>query len=127
MKEYMSNEEFAQCNTTGNKEYNYISEELDCKGIKDINARIQYVKENHSSQEYLFFVLRELDDKIIFNYHDVPEKYEFTIDQVDGLLRSYLFATEYLQAKLPEHFYNYIKSKSGTFFSSLEKQLRKSK
>lgn len=127
MKEYMSNEEFVQCKTTGNEEYNYISEELDCKGIKDIYRRIQYVKENYSGQEYLFFVLRELDDKIIFNFHNVPEKYEFTISQVDGLLRSYLFATEYLQAKLPEHMYDYIKSKSETFFSSLEKQLRKSK
>lgn len=127
MKDYMTDEEFSKCNTTGDREFNYISEELDSKGIKDIYRRIQYVKENYRGQEYLFFVLKELDDKILLNYHDVPEEYVFTLAQVDGLLRSYLFATEYLQARLPEHMYGYIKSRSGTFLASLEEQLRKSK
>lgn len=127
MKDYMTDEEFCKCSTVGYREFDYISKELDNKGIKDISKRIQYVKKNYGGQEYLFFVLKELDDKILLNYHDVPEKYEFTLEQVDGILRSYLFATEHLQARLPEHMYDYIKSKSGTFFTSLENQLRESK
>ena len=35
---------------------------------------------------------------------------------------SYLFATTYMQEGLPEHVYNYIKTKSNTFFRELIEQ-----
>lgn len=129
MKEYkyMTNEEFCEYDTIGDREFDYISKELDNKGIKDICEKIQYVKENYSGQEYLFFVLKELDDKILLDYNNIPEGYEFTLSEVDGLLRAFLFSTRYLQNKLPGHMYDYINSKLETFLNSLEKQLRKNK
>ena len=58
---------------------------------------------------------------------NIPEGYEFTLSEVDGLLRAFLFSTRYLQNKLPGHMYDYINSKLETFLNSLEKQLRKNK
>lgn len=124
MNKYMSDEEFRKCNSVDRRKISNIYEELDNKGINDISERIDYVKKNYEGQIYLNFMLEELDNKILMNYHTVPEEYSFSLGAVDGLLRSYLFASEYMQEGLPEHAYDYIKSKSGTFVNELENQLK---
>lgn len=124
MSKYMSDEEFSNCSSIDNREIYYISEELRNKGIKDIAKRIEYVKENYGGKEYLYFMLKELDDKMLKNYNKVPEEYLFSKSAIDGLLRSYLFVSKYMQDKLPEHAYNYIKGKSNNFVNELETQLK---
>ena len=53
------------------------------------------------------------------NYHDVPEEYSLSLGAVDGMLRAFLFTSKYMQDRLPEHAYNYIKSKSISFKYSI--------
>lgn len=124
MTRYMSDKEFSTCSIINDREIYDIRAILESKEITYLNERIDYVKENYSGRIFLSFMLRELDDKILKNYHDVPEKYSLSIGAIDGILRAFLFASEYMQDRLPEHAYNYIKSKSSTFVYELEQQLK---
>ena len=72
----------------------------------------------------MYYALKELDDVILKNYHEIPEKITFTKDAVDGILRSYLFAISLLTPNLPEHAHNYLISKSSSFFSQLLKDYK---
>lgn len=124
MSKYMSDEEFSSSNIISDREIYDINDVLDKKGIINLSKRINYVKENYSGKTYLYFMLKELDDKLLMNYHDVPEEYSLSLGAVDGILRAFLFASEYMQDRLPEHAYNYIKSKSSTFVDELKQQLK---
>lgn len=124
MKKYMSNEEFSSCHTIDYRDFNEINEELERKNIHDLSSKIEYVKENYDGQRYMYFVLRELNDVILTNYHEVNEEYRFSKDAIDRILRAFSFATMYMQDGLPEHAYDYIKSKSSVFFHELLHQYK---
>ena len=124
MSKYMSDEEFSRSNIISNKEIHNISDILDEQGIKNLYERIEYVKKNYDGKIYLYYMLKELDEKISMNYNDAPEEYSLSVESIDGILRAFLFASEYMQDRLPEHAYNYIKSKSSTFIYELEQQLK---
>ncbi len=70
----------------------------------------------------MHYVLKELNNVILRNYREVNGEYTFSKSAVDGLLRSYLFATTYMIEGLPEHAYNYIETKSNKFFRELMEQ-----
>lgn len=120
----MSDEEFSRSSIIINKEISDINDILDEKGIENLDERIDYVKKNYGGKIYLYFMLQELDDKLLMNYHDVPEEYSLSLGAVDGMLRAFLFTSKYMQDRLPEHAYNYIKSKSSSFIYELEQQLK---
>ena len=122
MPNYMSNEEFCNCHTINHRDLHEIEKELEIKNISDLLGKINYVKENYDGQMQMHYVLKELNDVILMNYHEVNDEYTFSKSAVDGLLRSYLFATTYMIEGLPEHVYNYIKTKSNTFFRELIEQ-----
>lgn len=124
MSKYMSDEEFSRSSIIINKEISDINDILDEKGIENLDERIDYVKKNYGGKIYLYFMLQELDDKLLMNYHDVPEEYSLSLGAVDGMLRAFLFTSKYMQDRLPEHAYNYIKSKSSSFIYELEQQLK---
>lgn len=124
MKKYMSNEEFCNCHTIDHRDLYKIDDELERKNIRDMESKIKYVRENYGGQIYMNFVLRELDDIISMNYHQVNDEYTFSKCAVDGLLRSYLFATQYMQEGLPEHAYDYIKGKANSFINELLEQYK---
>lgn len=124
MSKYMSDEEFRSSNIINYREIYDIRDILESKGITNLSERIDYVKENYSGHIFITFMLKELDDKLLMNYHELPEEYSLSLGAVDGILRAFLFASEYMQDRLPEHAYNYIKSKSSTFVYELEQQLK---
>ncbi|EHK2347763.1 hypothetical protein LI058_05215 [Clostridium perfringens] len=127
MGKYMSDDEFIKASIINDREIYYIDETLKQKGITDLSRRIDYVKENYNGSIFLWFMLKELDDKILMNYQVIPEEYLLSKDAIDGILRAFLFASNYMQKGIPEHAYNYIKSKSSTFVYELEKQLNGTK
>ena len=122
MPNYMSNEEFCNCHTIDHRDLYEIEKELEIKNISDLLGKINYVKENYGGQMQMHYVLKELNDVILRNYREVNDEYTFSKSAVDGLLRSYLFATTYMIEGLPEHAYNYIETKSNTFFRELIEQ-----
>ena len=124
MNSYMSNEEFCNCHTIDHRDIYKINDELETKKISDMHSKLKYVKEYFGGQIYMNFTLKELDDVILKNYHLVNDEYVFSKDAVDGLLRSYLFATQYMQEGLPEHVYDYIKGKAGSFVYELLEQYK---
>lgn len=124
MSKYMSDEEFRSSNIINYREIYDIRDILESKCITNLSERIDYVKENYSGHIFITFMLKELDDKLLMNYHELPEEYSLSLGAVDGILRAFLFASEYMQDRLPEHAYNYIKSKSSTFVYELEQQLK---
>ncbi len=119
---YMSNEEFYNCHTIDHRELYEIEKELECQNISDLLGKIKHVKENYRGQMQMHYMLQELNNVILSNFHEVNDEYMFSKSAVDGLLRSYLFAIRYMQEGLPEHVYDYIKGKSGTFFRELMEQ-----
>ncbi len=118
----MSNEEFCNCHTIDNRDLYEIEKELESNNISDLLGKMKHVEENYGGQMQLHYILRGLNDVILMNYHEANEEYTFSKSAVDGLLRSYLFATTYMQGGLPEHAYDYIKTKSNTFFRELMEQ-----
>ncbi len=118
----MSNEEFCNCHTIDHRDLYEIEKELEIKNISDLLGKINYVKENYGGQMQMHYVLKELNDVILRNYREVNDEYTFSKSAVDGLLRSYLFATTYMIEGLPEHAYNYIETKSNKFFRELMEQ-----
>lgn len=124
MKNFMTDEEFSKANSIIPKEINKIYEDLEQNNIVDIENRINYVYENYEGHLYINFLWKELDDMILRNYHNMREEFTFTKSAVDGLLRAFYFATEYMQPRLPEHVYNYIKNKSSLFSEQLVNQYK---
>ncbi|MCE9654721.1 hypothetical protein LPC13_05455 [Clostridium celatum] len=124
MSKYMSDEEFSSSNIISYREISDIRDVLESKGITNLTERIDYVKENYSEKTYVYFMLEELDNKILMNYREAPEECSLSIGAIDGILRAFLFASKYMQDRLPEHAYKYIISKSSTFVYELEEQLK---
>ena len=118
----MSNEEFCNCHTIDHRDLYEIEKELEIKNISDLLGKINYVKENYGGQMQMHYVLKELNDVLLRNYREVNDEYTFSKSAIDGLLRSYLFATTYMIEGLPEHAYDYIKTKSNMFFRELMEQ-----
>ncbi|WEV13307.1 hypothetical protein PL326_00995 [Clostridium perfringens D] len=63
MGKYMSDDEFIKASIINDREIYYIDETLKQKGITDLSRRIDYVKENYNGSIFLWFMLKELDDK----------------------------------------------------------------
>ncbi len=63
---------------------------------------IDYVKENYNGIIFLCFMLKELEDKILMNYQVIPEEYLLSKYAIDGILRAFLFASNYMQKGIPE-------------------------
>ena len=85
----MSNEEFCNCHTIDNRDLYEIEKELESNNISDLLGKIKHVKENYGGQMQMHYILRELNDVILMNYHEVNDEYTFSKSAVDGLLRSY--------------------------------------
>ena len=125
MKTYMSHEEFLNCSTVSRKDINEILKDLNSKGITNVSEQIHYVKENYTGQLYMDFMLETLDKIIINNRHTINKNFTFSKSAIDGLLRSYLFAIEYMQEGLPEHVYYYTKTKIDLFVIQLLEEYKK--
>lgn len=97
------------------------------KIIINIKDQIEYIRKNYYGQEYIYFALRELDNVILNNYHKVNDNFVFSKKVVDGLLRAFTFAMQYMQEDLPQHVYNYMDGKSGSFFRQLLEQYKEQK
>lgn len=114
----MSNEEFQKCFTVSSRDIRIIQDDLEKKNITDLKSKINYVKNNYYGQLFMNYALKELDDVILLKYSKIKDEFVFSEDAIDGILRAFFFATELLQARLPQHSYDYMISKSSTFFMS---------
>lgn len=120
----INDDEFTNCHSVGFRDLYEIDDILEKKGITQLSEKLEFVKKNFYGQYYMYYTLKELDDIILKNYHEIPEEITFTKDAVDGILRSYLFAISLLTPNLPEHAHNYLISKSSSFFNQLLKDYK---
>jgi len=120
----MSDEQFSKCHSYEYIELHKIRDDLENRGITQINKKLAYVKENYYGQLYMAYALEELNKVILCNYQEVGDKFILSKDAVDGILRAFGFAIEFLHADLPQHAHNYMISKSGSFFRELAKHYK---
>jgi hypothetical protein len=96
---------------------------------RDINKRFEYAKEIMPGQIYMNYVIDELQDATMaaaYGYGDAKKinNITFTSEQVETLLRAMGFMIERMHDGLPEHNYDYIKTKSSSFFRILREQVK---
>lgn len=85
--------------------------------------RMDYAKKIMPGQIYMQYIINELQDATMASAYSYGnkriDKITFSTDDIETLLRAMGFMCSLMHNGLPEHNYNYIKSKSDSFFREL--------
>lgn len=110
------------------REYNELRQKAEEKYPTNIVKQIQYAEEIMPGQLYMFYLTDIFQRATIACAYpsetiNGKEKVELSTGAIETLLRAMYFMIEHMHDGLPEHNYNYIKSKSSTFFRQLFEQV----
>jgi hypothetical protein len=109
-------------------EYNKLKEKVKDEYPNDKRKRIEYAKSIMPGQVYIFYLADIFQRATIecaypTGVNNGKQDVIVSTDAVETLLRAMFFMIEHMHDGLPEHNYNYIISKSSTFFDQLFKQV----
>lgn len=116
------------CSIDRVESYEY-EKQIESKYPNDVKKQLEYAKEIMPGQLYLNYLVNTVwkpTCRSAYGYNDGKyiETLTFRTEDIENLLRSIGFMIERMHDGLPEHNYDYIKTKSDSFYMSLYKQVK---